>query len=197
MLSEKIKSLRCERGLSQEELAKQLSVVRQTVSKWEKGLSVPDSDMLLRIAKELNTTVSQLICEENYNPPDKQNTNKKQKVISTILIILGFPVWFPLVAAAFVILLSIYISIWSIIISLWAVFGALVGCSFGFIAAGIFFAFGISIPTGIAIFAAGIICAGLSIFMFCGCRAVTKGILILTKKIAIWVKGFIIKKEGA
>ena len=122
---------------------------------------------------------------------------KKQNIISTILIILGFPVWFPLVAAAFVIILSIYISIWSIIISLWAVFGALVGCSFGFIIAGIFFAFGISIPTGIAIFATGIICAGLSIFMFYGCKAVTKGILILTKKIAIWVKGFIIKKEGA
>ena len=50
MLSENIKNLRKARGLSQEELAARLHVVRQTVSKWEKGLSVPDSELLIRLA---------------------------------------------------------------------------------------------------------------------------------------------------
>lgn len=121
---------------------------------------------------------------------------KNQNIISTILIILGIPVWLPLVASAFVIILSIYVSIWSVIISLWAVFGSLVACSFSFMVAGIFFACGISVPTGVAVFAAGLICGGLSVFMFYGCKAVTKGILTLTKKMAIWVKGFVIKEDA-
>lgn len=53
MLNENIKAIRKQRGLSQEELAIRLHVVRQTVSKWEKGLSVPDSDMLVKIAEVL------------------------------------------------------------------------------------------------------------------------------------------------
>ncbi|MBQ7922738.1 MAG: helix-turn-helix domain-containing protein [Clostridia bacterium] len=63
MLSENLKNLRKEKGLSQEELAIRLNVVRQTVSKWEKGLSVPDSEMLIRIAEELDTTVTVLLGE--------------------------------------------------------------------------------------------------------------------------------------
>ena len=61
MLSENIKKLRKAKGFSQEELATKLNVVRQTVSKWETGLSVPDSEMLIRIAEELDTTVSALL----------------------------------------------------------------------------------------------------------------------------------------
>ena len=61
MLSENIKSLRKAKGLSQEELAVKLNVVRQTVSKWETGLSVPDCDMLIRLAQELDSSVSALL----------------------------------------------------------------------------------------------------------------------------------------
>ena len=50
MLNENLKQLRKSKGLSQEELAIRLNVVRQTISKWEKGLSVPDADMLIKIA---------------------------------------------------------------------------------------------------------------------------------------------------
>ena len=63
MLNENIKNLRKAKGLSQEELAIKLNVVRQTVSKWEKGLSVPDSSMLISLAKELDTSVSILLGE--------------------------------------------------------------------------------------------------------------------------------------
>ena len=63
MLNENIKKLRKSKGLSQEELAVKLGVVRQTVSKWEKGLSVPDSEMLIKIAEELDTTVNNILGE--------------------------------------------------------------------------------------------------------------------------------------
>ena len=61
MLSENLKNLRKAKGLSQEELAARLHVVRQTVSKWEKGLSVPDAELLIRLAEVLDTTVGQLL----------------------------------------------------------------------------------------------------------------------------------------
>ena len=63
MLKDNIKNLRKEKGLSQEELAIKLNVVRQTVSKWERGLSVPDSSMLITLAEELDTSVNVLLGE--------------------------------------------------------------------------------------------------------------------------------------
>jgi len=63
MLNENIKAIRKSKGLSQEELAVKLNVVRQTISKWEKGLSVPDSDMLLSLSEALDTPVSTLLGE--------------------------------------------------------------------------------------------------------------------------------------
>lgn len=63
MLSENIKRARKAKGLSQEELALKMNVVRQTVSKWENGLSVPDADLLLSLANELDTPVSTLLDE--------------------------------------------------------------------------------------------------------------------------------------
>ena len=61
MFHENLKALRKDRGLSQEELAVRLNGVRQTISKWEKGLSVPDAAMLIRLAEVLDTTVSRLL----------------------------------------------------------------------------------------------------------------------------------------
>ena len=61
MLNENIKNLRKSKGLSQEELAVKLNVVRQTVSKWENGLSVPDADMLIALSQVLDTPVSTLL----------------------------------------------------------------------------------------------------------------------------------------
>lgn len=63
MLNENIKALRRAKGLSQEELAIKLNVVRQTVSKWEQGRSVPDADMLIALSETLETPVSALLGE--------------------------------------------------------------------------------------------------------------------------------------
>ena len=63
MLNENIKAIRKSKGLSQQELAIKLNVVRQTISKWEHGMSVPDSDMLISISEVLETPVSILLGE--------------------------------------------------------------------------------------------------------------------------------------
>lgn len=64
MLNENIRTLRKNKGVSQEEMAERLLVVRQTISKWEKGLSVPDAEMLVRIAEYFEVSVSELLGEK-------------------------------------------------------------------------------------------------------------------------------------
>ena len=84
MLNENIKRLRKTKGLSQEELAIKMNVVRQTISKWENGLSVPDSSMLISLADELDTTVSELLGETVSEPvaDDLKTISEKLEVIN-------------------------------------------------------------------------------------------------------------------
>ena len=105
MLNENIKTMRKSKGLSQEELAVKLNVVRQTISKWENGLSVPDSDMLISISEALETPVSTLLGESVLEPEADalkaiseklevinlqlaQRKNARRKVLRGLLILL-------------------------------------------------------------------------------------------------------------
>ena len=84
MLSENIRFIRKSKGLSQQELAVKLNVVRQTVSKWEQGLSVPDSEMLISISQVLETPVSTLLGEtvEQNDEDDLKAISRKLEVIN-------------------------------------------------------------------------------------------------------------------
>ena len=88
MLKDNIKSLRKQKGLSQEELSVKLHVVRQTISKWEKGLSVPDSEMLVSISRIFDVDVSVLLGEtiSEENPNDLQKIAEKLEVINSQLL---------------------------------------------------------------------------------------------------------------
>lgn len=79
MLSENLKKIRKQKGLSQEELAIRLNVVRQTISKWEKGISVPDSDMLIRLAEILEVNVGDLLGKK-IEEEDKRDALTEQLV---------------------------------------------------------------------------------------------------------------------
>ena len=70
MLNENIRAVRKSKGLSQEALAIRLNVVRQTISKWEKGLSVPDADLLIALSEALETPVSALLGETMAEPEE-------------------------------------------------------------------------------------------------------------------------------
>lgn len=76
MLGETIKRLRKKMGYSQETLAQQLNVVRQTVSKWEKGISVPDADMLTRMGELFEVTVEELLGAEVQEKADTVERNE-------------------------------------------------------------------------------------------------------------------------
>ena len=81
MFSENLKAVRKAKGYTQEELAIKLNVVRQTVSKWEKGLSVPDADVLSRIADVLDTKVSVLL---GGSVKEEANTNAVAEQLAKI-----------------------------------------------------------------------------------------------------------------
>ena len=84
MLSENIRAVRKSKGLSQEELAVKLNVVRQTISKWEQGLSVPDSNMLIALSEALDTPVSVLLGEivEQTEVNDLKVISEKLEIIN-------------------------------------------------------------------------------------------------------------------
>ena len=105
MLKENIKSIRKSKGLSQEELAIKLNVVRQTISKWEQGLSVPDAEMLISISEVFEIPVSTLLGEnipeskvddlkaiseklEIINLQLLQRKNERRKIVHWLLILL-------------------------------------------------------------------------------------------------------------
>jgi hypothetical protein len=110
-------------------------------------------------------------------------------------IVVGSPVWFPLMLAAFIVFLSVYVVIWSVIISFWAVFASVVVSSLAGIFLGIMSIVSGRVYWGIAAIGAGLLCAGLSIFIFFGCAVATKGAAHLTKKIVIGIKNSFVKRE--
>lgn len=115
MLNENLKALRKAKGLSQEELAIKLNVVRQTVSKWEKAMSVPDAGMLIKIADALDTTVYILLGEETpeseehesikaiaaklelLNEQFAKRSERNRKIWRTVFIVIGVFALFGLV----------------------------------------------------------------------------------------------------
>ena len=84
MLKDNLKTLRKNKGLSQEELSIKLNVVRQTISKWETGLSVPDAEMLIAISELFETPVSEILGEniEKKEKDDLKVISEKLEVIN-------------------------------------------------------------------------------------------------------------------
>ena len=87
VFQENLRLKRKERGLSQEELASRLHVVRQTISKWEKGQSVPDAEQLIKLAVILETTVSELLGTQVENEEESTQLAKELSRINTQLAI--------------------------------------------------------------------------------------------------------------
>ena len=140
MLKDNLKTLRKNKGLSQEELSIKLNVVRQTISKWETGLSVPDAEMLVKISELFETPVSEILGEsiEEKEINDLKVISKKLEVINEQLSITQKQkrkrsFIFLLIVDIFVILLFILLAVlgspyqsfdysnpeWSIIGTLW------------------------------------------------------------------------------
>jgi len=184
-------------GLPQDDIEERLIFYSEMIEdRKEEGLSEEEAVSAVGTVDEI---VTQVVAETPFAKIAKERIKSKRRLSAgeIVLLALGSPIWLSLGIAAFAVILSLYISLWAVIISLWAVFASFAACSIGGVLACVVFIVDGNGASGLAMLSAGIVCAGLAIFMFYGCKAATKGTLILTRKIAIWTKNCFIKKEVA
>ena len=184
-------------GLPQDTIEEQLTFYGEMIDdRMEDGLSEEEAVAAIGTVEEL---AGQILADTPFTVlvKEKIRPKKKLRVWEVVLLVLGSPVWLSLLIAAFAVVLALYVSIWAVVISLWAVFASLAVCGPAGIAAGVFFAVRGKIAVGGATASVGIFCAGLAVFLFFGCKAVTKGVLYLTKKFVHGLKNSLIGKETA
>lgn len=127
---------------------------------------------------------------------ERVKPKKRLKWWELTLIIVGFPLWFSLLAALVAVVIAVFASLWSVVISLWSVFVSFAGCALGGFVLGVASIGSNEVLAGIANIGLGVTSAGLAIFAFYGCKAVTKGMAWLTKKMLLGIKWSFIKKEA-
>ena len=184
-------------GLPQEELNERLTFYNEMIDdRMEDGIAEEDA---VRELGPVDVLVSQIIADTPLSKLVKEKITPKRKLKAweIVLLVLGAPLWLPLLLAALAVFAALYVVLWSVAIVLWAVFAALAACALAGVAAGIYFIVRGNVLTGLAAIGAGLVCAGIAVFWFFGCTASTKGILVLTKNLALWVKSRFMKKEEA
>ena len=113
-----------------------------------------------------------------------------------VLIAVGSPGWFPILLALIVVVLAVYVVLWSLVVSIYAVDVALAACLLGGIGGGVGLFIAGNPFSALFLLGAGLVCGGLSIFLFFGCKAATKGTVLLTRKMLIGVKKCFVRKES-
>lgn len=156
---------------------------------------VSEEDAVSKIGSVEDIALKILSDSSSQGAKKKSVTPKKRiSAFEIVLIVLGFPLWLPLLIVAFAIVFSLYAVLWSLVISLWAIFAssaALVpyGIISGFANLG-------NTAFGFAYIGLALICAGTAIFLFFGCKSATKGTVILAKRFYGIIKGLFVSKEA-
>ena len=181
-------------GLPQEDIEERLLFYSEMIDdRIEEGM---EEECAVAEMGTVQDVISQIMSEIPLSKLVKEKV-KPKKALSAweiVLLILGFPLWFSLLAAAFAAVMAVYIAIWSVIISLWSVDLALAACLPGGILSGAVFLLQGNVWAGIAALGVGFICGGLSILFFFCCKQVARGFLMLTKKILNGIKSRLIRK---
>jgi len=182
-------------GIPKEEFDERISFYSEMIDdRMEEGMTEEEAVAGVGTVKEIaDQTVSDIpmskLVVEKIKP---QRTLRGWEIV---LIVLGFPLWFPLLIAALAVALSVYIVIWSLIIALWAIELSLAASFFAGLAGMVFYFIQSHPITAIASLGVGLLSAGLTIFMFFGCKEATLGILKLTKLVALKIKYSLFRKE--
>lgn len=164
---------RVEDGLSEEAAVAEMGTVEDIVAQTIAEIPLP------RLVKE------------------RVSPGRRLRVWEIVLLILGVPVWLPLLLAAGAVLLAVYVVIWVVILSLWVTEVALIASAFACaVAAAVYVCTGFGTQALLAL-SGTLVLAGLSIFFVFGRRAATRGAVLLTRGIVPWLKSRFLRKEGA
>lgn len=133
----------------------------------------------------IDDVISQIMSEMPLTDLVKAKVKPKRalRAWEIVLLVLGSPVWLSILIAVLAVVVSLYITVWSVIISLWSVWISILCCGVGGLISACVLMMQGNLWLGALMLGAGLVCAGVSIFMYMGCKAVTKGWIMLTKKI--------------
>lgn len=183
-------------GLPQNDIEERLIFYSEMIDdRMEEGFTEEEAVCGIGTVDEV---ISQIIAETSLPKLVKEKVRPKRalRVWEIVLLVLGSPIWLSLLIAVFAVIFSFYVAIWSVIVALWAVEATLVASVVGSVLSSAVLIVKVNAISGIAMLGTGIVCAGLSIFLFFGCKEVTKGLLFLTKKMILGIKSIFIKKEN-
>lgn len=184
-------------GLPQDDIEERLAFYCEMIDdRVEEGLT--EEEAVAEIGS-IEDIVSQTVEEIPLAKLVKETITPKRSLRpwEIVLIVLGFPVWFPLLIAAGAVMFALYTVIWALVIALWAVDVALWGSAAGCVCAGVAqMIHGFMLP-GMTVVGAGVLSAGLALLMLCACVAASKGAVRLTKALAMGIKRLFIRKESA
>ena len=184
-------------GLPQDDVEKRIAFYGEMIDdRMEEGITEDDA---VGMFGGVDAIVSQTVADIPLAKLVKEKITPKRrlKAWEIVLICLGFPLWFPLLIAACAVAFSLYVVAWSLIISLWAIEVSFVASAVACLAAGTANIIRGNTLFGVTLIGAAVFLAGLSILMFFGCIALSKGIIRLTKKATVGIKSLFIKKERA
>lgn len=182
-------------GLPSDDIEERLSFYGEMIDdKEEDGLTeeeaVKDIGTADEISEQIIADISLVkIVKERIKP------QRQLKAWEIILLACGSPLWLALGIAAAAVTFSLYATIWALLISFWAAFIAIAAAAVLSVPTCIISVANSSVASGLALLAIGIVCAGLSVFAFYGCKKATKSVMVFTKKIAIGIKKSFVKKE--
>ena len=184
-------------GLPQDDIEERVSFYSEMIDdRMEEGLT---EEAAVAGIGPVDTIISQIIAETPLPRLVREQIKSRPRMRAweVILLILGFPLWFPLLIAAFAVIFSVYVVIWSVILVLWAVEAACIAGAFAGVIVGFIQIFQGNLLWGLLLISAAILLSGLSILLFFGCIAASKGALYLTKKIALGIKSLFLRKENS
>lgn len=184
-------------GLPEEDIKKSLDYYNEMIEdRIEEGLSEEEAVEAMGSPEEI---AEQILMDTSLPKLVKAKVKPKRPlaVWEIVLIVLGFPVWFPLLAAFGVVLLSVYIVIWSVILVLFSVDLALAVSGVSTIIGSIAMIFCSSIQQGLYYFGFGLLMCGLAVMLFFGSIYTTKKIIVLSKLIIKGIKSCFIRRSEA
>ena len=172
-------------GLPQSDMEEHLAFYCEMIDdKLEEG--VTEEEAVAELG-DPETLAASIIAETPLTKLVKERITPRHKLAAweIVLLVLGAPLWLPLLLAALAVVLSLYVALWAVILALWAVFAALLVCMLAGIVTCVVLLCRGHVLMGLAMLGGGLVCAGTGVLMFFACRAVTKGVCKLTKRIFI------------
>ena len=182
-------------GLPQNDIEERLTFYSEMIDdQMEEGTTEEDAVSGIGTVDEI---VSQAVAETSLSRLVKEKVRSKRtfRVWEIILLILGSPIWLSLLIAVIAVIFAVYVTVWSVIVTLWAAELSLAAGAFCGVLSSVILFVQVNVTAVIAMIGAGIACAGLSIFLFFGCKETTKGLLFLTKKMISGIKSIFIGRR--